>query len=129
MDGAWEPGSAAGPRRRTATPLPCATYLVVNPLASTPVAPGQRPYGPHDQRCARHRTASAACLDQVAYVTFQELATRVSHRSTGKVCDDPIADRMAGARIAADENLHMVFYRNITGAAFGIAPRPNHCKP
>jgi acyl-[acyl-carrier-protein] desaturase len=60
-------------------------------------------------------------LDQVAYVTFQELATRVSHRSTGKVCDDPIADRML-ARIAADENLHMVFYRNITGAAFGIAP-------
>ncbi|WP_458689774.1 acyl-ACP desaturase [Nocardia tengchongensis] len=60
-------------------------------------------------------------LDQVAYVTFQELATRVSHRSTGRVCDDPIADRML-ARIAADENLHMIFYRNVTGAALDLAP-------
>lgn len=60
-------------------------------------------------------------LDAVTYVTFQELATRVSHRNTGKACGDPIADRML-ARIAADENLHMMFYRNITGAAFDIAP-------
>ncbi|WP_109525906.1 MULTISPECIES: acyl-ACP desaturase [Nocardia] len=60
-------------------------------------------------------------LDQVAYVTFQELATRVSHRSTGTVCDDPIAERML-QRIAADENLHMMFYRNVAGAAFDIAP-------
>ncbi|MEU1981122.1 acyl-ACP desaturase [Nocardia sp. NPDC019395] len=60
-------------------------------------------------------------LDQVAYVTFQELATRISHRCTGKVCDDPVADRML-KRIAADENLHMLFYRNVAGAAFDIAP-------
>ncbi|MBF6089053.1 acyl-ACP desaturase [Nocardia cyriacigeorgica] len=60
-------------------------------------------------------------LDQVAYVTIQELATRISHRSTGRVCEDPIADRML-QRIAADENLHMMFYRNITAAAFDIAP-------
>lgn len=60
-------------------------------------------------------------LHSVSYVTFQELATRVSHRNTGKVCDDPIADRML-QRIAADENLHMIFYRNITGAAMDISP-------
>ncbi|SNT05683.1 acyl-ACP desaturase [Rhodococcoides kyotonense] len=60
-------------------------------------------------------------LHSVSYVTFQELATRVSHRNTGKVCDDPIADRML-QRIAADENLHMMFYRNICGAAMDIAP-------
>jgi acyl-[acyl-carrier-protein] desaturase len=60
-------------------------------------------------------------LHSVSYVTFQELATRVSHRNTGKVCDDPIADRML-QRIAADENLHMIFYRNICGAAMDIAP-------
>ncbi|RRQ26659.1 acyl-ACP desaturase, partial [Rhodococcus sp. Eu-32] len=39
----------------------------------------------------------------------------------GKVCDDPIADRML-QRIAADENLHMMFYRNISAAALDIAP-------
>ncbi|TQM31033.1 acyl-ACP desaturase [Nocardia bhagyanarayanae] len=57
----------------------------------------------------------------LAYVTFQELATRVSHRNTGKVCDDPIADKML-QRIAADENLHMVFYRNMCEAALELTP-------
>ncbi|MBF4998955.1 acyl-ACP desaturase [Nocardia sp. BSTN01] len=60
-------------------------------------------------------------LDQVAYVTFQELATRISHRATGRVCNDPIADTML-ARIAADENLHMIFYRSLAAAAFDLAP-------
>jgi acyl-[acyl-carrier-protein] desaturase len=60
-------------------------------------------------------------LEAVAYVSFQELATRVSHRNTGKATGDPIADRLL-ARIAKDENLHMVFYRNIVDAAFDIAP-------
>ena len=60
-------------------------------------------------------------LMSVSYVTFQELATRVSHRNTGKVCDDPIADRLLG-RIAADENLHMIFYRNICDAALELSP-------
>nr|WP_206037865.1 acyl-ACP desaturase [Rhodococcus sp. HNM0569] len=60
-------------------------------------------------------------LDSVSYVTFQELATRVSHRNTGKACGDPIADRML-ARVAADENLHMMFYRNIVEAALDVAP-------
>lgn len=60
-------------------------------------------------------------LHSVAYVTFQELATRVSHRNTGKACGDPIADKML-QRIAADENLHMMFYRNICGAGLDLAP-------
>ncbi|GEM34405.1 putative acyl-[acyl-carrier protein] desaturase [Nocardia neocaledoniensis NBRC 108232] len=65
--------------------------------------------------------SGAGLLYSVAYVTFQELATRVSHRNTGRVCDDPIADRML-ARIAADENLHMIFYRNLCAAALDLAP-------
>jgi acyl-[acyl-carrier-protein] desaturase len=60
-------------------------------------------------------------LHTVAYVTFQELATRVSHRNTGTACGEPIADRML-RRIAADENLHMVFYRNLCAAALDLAP-------
>ncbi|MFD5178682.1 acyl-ACP desaturase [Nocardia sp. NPDC058379] len=60
-------------------------------------------------------------LVNVAYVTFQELATRVSHRNTGRVCDDPVADRML-ARVATDENLHMIFYRNLCGAALDLVP-------
>jgi acyl-[acyl-carrier-protein] desaturase len=60
-------------------------------------------------------------LHTVAYVSFQELATRISHRNTGKYTDDPVADRLLG-RIAQDENLHMVFYRNLLASAFEIAP-------
>ncbi|WP_460726841.1 acyl-ACP desaturase [Nocardia heshunensis] len=66
-------------------------------------------------------TGNHAVLHGVAYVTFQELATRVSHRNTGKACQDPIADRML-TRIASDENLHMVFYRNICGATLDLVP-------
>jgi len=60
-------------------------------------------------------------LLSIAYVSFQELATRVSHRNTGKACGDPIADRLL-ARIAADENLHMIFYRDTCAAALDLAP-------
>src|SRR5215218_3374203 len=60
-------------------------------------------------------------LEAVAYVSFQELATRVSHRNTGRATGDPIADKLL-ARIATDENLHMIFYRNLVTAAFEINP-------
>ena len=60
-------------------------------------------------------------LRSVAYVSFQELATRISHRNTGKYTQDPYCEQML-ARIAQDENLHMVFYRNLLAAALEIAP-------
>ncbi|MEW2624019.1 acyl-ACP desaturase [Streptomyces sp. NPDC048106] len=60
-------------------------------------------------------------LHSVAYVAFQELATRISHRNAGHQSGDPVCDRML-ARIATDENLHMVFYRNLLKAAFDLAP-------
>ncbi|MFW0791890.1 acyl-ACP desaturase [Gordonia sp. CPCC 205333] len=60
-------------------------------------------------------------LDQVVYVTFQELATRVSHRQTGLVCNDDVANSML-KRIAQDENLHMIFYRNLAAASFDLTP-------
>ena len=60
-------------------------------------------------------------LTTMAYVSFQELATRISHRNTGRHTDDPGCDRLL-ARIAADENLHMLFYRNVMEAAFDLSP-------
>jgi acyl-[acyl-carrier-protein] desaturase len=60
-------------------------------------------------------------LHTVAYVSFQELATRISHRNTGRYTADPLCDQLL-ARIAADENLHMVFYRNLLKAALDLAP-------
>ncbi|HEY6797703.1 MAG TPA: acyl-ACP desaturase [Kineosporiaceae bacterium] len=60
-------------------------------------------------------------LHTVAYVSFQELATRISHRNTGRYTSDPLCEQLL-ARIAADENLHMVFYRNLLKAALEVAP-------
>ena len=60
-------------------------------------------------------------FDSVIYVTFQELATRVSHRNTGKACNESVADQLL-ARVSADENLHMIFYRDVSEAGFDVAP-------
>ncbi|MDQ3627260.1 MAG: acyl-ACP desaturase [Actinomycetota bacterium] len=60
-------------------------------------------------------------LRSIAYVSFQELATRVSHRNTGKITGDPMCDQLL-ARVATDENLHMIFYRNVLAGALEIAP-------
>jgi acyl-[acyl-carrier-protein] desaturase len=60
-------------------------------------------------------------LNVCAYVSFQELATRVSHRNTGRYTEDPIAEKLL-TRVAKDENLHMIFYRNIVQAALELAP-------
>lgn len=60
-------------------------------------------------------------LHTVAYVSFQELATRISHRNTGKFSADPFCDQLL-ARISVDENLHMVFYRNLLQAALEVDP-------
>ena len=62
-------------------------------------------------------------LNVCAYVSFQELATRVSHRNTGRITEDPIAEQLL-TRVAKDENLHMIFYRNIVEAALELAPGP-----
>jgi acyl-[acyl-carrier-protein] desaturase len=64
---------------------------------------------------------SGDLVRSLAYVSFQELATRVSHRNTGKITDDPVAEGLL-AKVAADENLHMVFYRNLLGAALELSP-------
>ena len=64
---------------------------------------------------------SGELMHSLAYVSFQELATRVSHRNTGRFTDDPMCERLL-TRVAADENLHMIFYRNLLGAALALDP-------
>jgi acyl-[acyl-carrier-protein] desaturase len=73
------------------------------------------------QMTAGYDSGDKPMLRGVAYVSFQELATRVSHRNTGKASGCPLADQLL-ARIATDENLHMIFYRNLVAAALDIAP-------
>ncbi|MEU8076875.1 acyl-ACP desaturase [Catellatospora citrea] len=60
-------------------------------------------------------------LGSLSYVSMQELATRVAHRNTGRISGDPICDALL-AKVAADENLHMLFYRNLLMASFELVP-------
>jgi acyl-[acyl-carrier protein] desaturase len=55
------------------------------------------------------------------YTTLQELATRISHRNTGAFTRDPLIEKLT-ARIAIDENLHYVFYRELAKAALEVDP-------
>ena len=59
--------------------------------------------------------------DGIVYVALQELATRISHRNTGKLLDDPEGLAIM-SRVAADENLHHLFYRDLVSAALEIDP-------
>ncbi|WP_242901305.1 acyl-ACP desaturase [Actinomadura terrae] len=75
----------------------------------------------HHMETGYEPTHGDSFLHGAAYVAFQELATRVSHRNTGRASGDPICEQMM-TRVAADENLHMIFYRNLLAAALELAP-------
>ncbi len=60
-------------------------------------------------------------LDGVVFTTLQELATRISHRNTGEITDDEGAVRLC-SRVATDENLHYVFYRDLAMNAIAVDP-------
>jgi acyl-[acyl-carrier protein] desaturase len=68
-----------------------------------------------------YRTGLPTLLHSLAYVTVQELATRQAHRNVGAACADPVGGELM-ARIAADENLHMLFYRGLVADALALFP-------
>jgi acyl-[acyl-carrier-protein] desaturase len=59
--------------------------------------------------------------DVLVYVALQELATRICHRNTGKLLGDPVGYEVM-ARVAADENLHYLFYRDVVSDALELDP-------
>jgi acyl-[acyl-carrier-protein] desaturase len=63
----------------------------------------------------------ATPADALVYVSLQELATSIAHRNTGRLlCDE--AGRKLMARVAGDETLHHVFYRDLTSALLEADP-------
>jgi acyl-[acyl-carrier-protein] desaturase len=63
----------------------------------------------------------AGPCEGLVYVTLQELATRISHRNTGRLLDDPHGIEIMN-RVATDENLHFLFYRDLASVALGVDP-------
>lgn len=60
-------------------------------------------------------------VDGIVYVTLQELATRIAHHNTGKLMNDKAGYEVM-KRVAADENRHHLFYRDLGTAALEINP-------
>ena len=73
----------------------------------------------HAEYGFHHPITGAA--DGFVYVALQELATRISHRNTGKLMEDKAGYEVM-ARVAADENMHYLFYKDIAGAALALDP-------
>ena len=59
--------------------------------------------------------------EALAYLSMQELATRIAHRNTGKLIGDK-AGQDVMLRVGNDENLHFLFYRDLATAALEADP-------
>lgn len=73
------------------------------------------------QVCGGQIPQPTDAVDALVYVALQELATRISHRNTGNLLEDEAGYRVM-ARVAADENLHYLFYRDLVSSALELDP-------
>jgi acyl-[acyl-carrier-protein] desaturase len=73
------------------------------------------------QVCGAQVPQPDSAVDGLVYVALQELATRISHRNTGNLLADEAGYRVM-ARVAADENLHHLFYRDLVATALELDP-------
>ncbi|MGH3675962.1 MAG: acyl-ACP desaturase [Mycobacterium sp.] len=125
MDGAWGQWVNRWTAEENRHGIALRDYLVVtravDPVALEELRVEQVTRGFSPGQNQQGELFAESLFDSVVYVTFQELATRVSHRNTGKACNEPIADQLL-QRVSGDENLHMIFYRDVTDAGLEIAP-------
>ena len=115
-DGAWNTWSHRWTAEEGRHAVVLRDYLLVTRNID-PVALERGRMATMQQRWLPDKTA----LGLMAYAAFQELATRISLRNAGRYSDDPVADKIM-VRVAADENLHMMFYRDIVAAALQVDP-------
>lgn len=116
-DGAW----AAWTNRWTAEEGRHAMVIRDYLLVTRGVDPERLERGRMRQLTTGYNTHGKPMLRVLAYVAFQELATRISHHNTGRYVETTAAARLLD-RVAADENLHMIFYRDLVSAAFELTP-------
>ena len=91
-DGAWGTWVGRWTAEENRHGIAMRDYLVV----TRGVDPVELERARMDYMTSGYDSGDKTALETVAYVSFQELATRVSHRNTGKVTGDPIADEVIG---------------------------------
>jgi acyl-[acyl-carrier-protein] desaturase len=67
-----------------------------------------------------------SAADGMCYVAIQELATRISHRNTGKYLNDPMGYAVM-MRLSTDENHHHLFYRDLVSKLLEMDPSTAVC--
>lgn len=81
----------------------------------------------HLERCRMAQVSGGVTPDPQSmqhafvYLSLQELATRIAHRGTGRMIGDPAGYEVM-MRVASDENLHQLFYRDMATACIGADP-------
>lgn len=84
------------------------------------------PYQLEDDRMAQMTGGDVphapTAAEMFAYVAFQELATQVAHRNTGRQLDRERQGKIVMSKIAGDEGLHHAFYRDLVSAALHVDP-------
>jgi acyl-[acyl-carrier-protein] desaturase len=60
-------------------------------------------------------------VDGMCYVAMQELATRISHRNTGTMLNDPVGYNVM-MKLSTDENRHHLFYRDLVSKLIELNP-------
>jgi acyl-[acyl-carrier-protein] desaturase len=116
-DGAWAEWSRRWTAEEGRHAIVIRDYLVVT-RAVDPVALERERMR---QVSTGWQLAFDSITEMLVYTSLQELATRISHRNTGELLTDP-AGRTIMRRVAADENLHHLFYRDLAGAAIERDP-------
>ncbi len=124
LDGAWGTWVGRWTAEESRHSIVMRDYLVVtrgvDPVAleQARMAHMTNGFRPTAEEEARHKTDF---LLSIAYVSFQELATRVSHRNTGKVVRRPDRRPDASAHRRRREPAHDLLPEHVRG---GPGPRP-----
>jgi len=108
-------------RRWTAEEMRHATVIRDYLTVTRAIDPVELEEARMDQVASGQVPQPTTVADGLAYVALQELATRIAHRNTGRLLGDD-AGYQVMARVAGDENLHHLFYRDLTAAAMEVDP-------
>jgi acyl-[acyl-carrier-protein] desaturase len=116
-DGAW----GAWARRWTAEEMRHSMAIYGYLTVSRAIDPHMLERGRMEQVSKGETPDPATAQEGFIYLTLQELATRISHRNTGTKLGDQRGHEVM-RRVATDENLHHLFYRDVATAAIELDP-------
>ena len=121
MDGAWGQWVNRWTAEENRHGIALRDYLVVTravdpvELEKLRLEVVNRGFSPGQNQQVRDDLFAESLFDSIIYVTFQELATRISHRNTGKACNETDRRSAAGQDLGRREPAHDLLPRRHRG--------------